>query len=539
MILDYVETTGAFCLFVERDEGIDLRVLKNEHGWDVSTSASTPERACLFTRNQYLAASVPVEHMTTEAVLKLAPLIVEIEASWSLGSAAHIDVPEGVDLWPFQKAGVEYAMRRQHSLIGDEPGLGKTSMGIALANEMRAKRIIVVCPANIRLQWAKQIRVWSTMEKPIIYPILKGADGVHPRANWTILSYDLLRSEPIFSALVKLHYDLLILDEAHYLKTPSAQRTKRIFAEESLSARAGATLALTGTPLPNRPRECYTLARGLCWDSIDWMSEDAFQDRFNPSVTITRRDDEGRITKRFSKEEVGRLPELQARLRSSFMVRRLKRDVLTQLPDIRHEIVHVEEDGAVKKALKAESMLEIDPTDLSGLDASVIGHISVVRRQMGLAIAPHAADYVDMLIEGGEEKLVVFGWHLDVLNLLQDRLRKHGVIRVDGSTSPFRRQLAVDQFQSDPSTKIFLANLQAVGVGVDGLQNVCAHGVFAEASWTPSDNDQGVGRLERIGQQHGMQIDYLVAPGSFSERILGTSLKKARNVHAALDKEHY
>lgn len=534
MKLDYFPATESFALAVPRDHD-RVRVIMEEHGLDFYEAGSTVSQAILCTKDHY-AASAYADYATPAAKAQLSNILPAIEASWATSSKRKCATPADLELWPFQKAGVDYALQRPHALIGDQPGLGKTPMAIVTANEMRAKRILVVCPANIRLQWAKQIRTWSTMEKPIVYPILKSSDGVHPNAEWTVVSYDLLRSLPISTALSERGFDFIILDEAHYLKTTSARRTQAVFGQSGLANRCDSILALTGTPLPNRPKECYTLSRALCWSAIDFMSEDSFKERYNPMrVVPVRNKRTGLASGRRTEEAVGRLPELQARLRSNFMVRRLKRDVYDQLPKTRHEIVYTDEDGAVRKALEAERMLDIDPSDLHGSSAEVLGHISTVRKMMGVAKAPHVASYVDMLLAGGEDKLVVFGWHIEVLNILQERLQNWGLVRVDGSTNTVRRQLSVDQFITDPSTRVFLGNLQSIGVGVDGLQKVCSHGIFAECSWTPADNDQGIGRLERIGQSLGILIEFLVAKGSFDERVLQKALSKLRNIHTALD----
>lgn len=531
MILDYVEKTGCFTVHVPRGEKDLIRELMNEHGLDFSTSASTIENACLFTRDRYAAMSY-ADYATPAARNEFGDFLKPLEMSRALESKRKAKTPAGLDLYPFQRAGVEYALQRNHSLIGDSPGLGKTPMAVVTANEIEAARVLVVCPANIRLQWAKQINAWSTMEgRYIVYPILKSADGVHPNAAWTVISYDLLRSPTVHACLKAMRFDLLILDEAHYLKTSSAARTKAIFGDGGIFSSCGRILALTGTPLPNRPRECYTLSKALCWASIDYMTEKAFQARYNPVELRT-----GTGGGKYQIEKTGRLLELQNRLRANFMVRRLKRDVLDQLPEIQYEIVQVEETGEIRRALKEEKLLNIDPENLKGVDAKILGHISTVRMMMGLAKAPLVADYVNMLMDGGEEKLVVFGWHVGVLDILEKELSKWGVVRVDGSTTPRRRQQAVEDFINKPEIGIFLGNLQSVGVGVDGLQKVCNRGIFAECSWTPADNDQGVGRLERIGAVgHGILIEFLVAEGSLDERVLGSSLRKLKDINTALD----
>lgn len=545
MKLDFNPTKGVFFLRVPRDPRLPLMVkgLMDEHGLNFSVPDSTKEEAVLFTREPYAAVAF-WQYATEAARAKLITLQTEIDASRAPSSNAHIDVPADEELAPFQKADVEYAMRRQNTLIGDVPGLGKTPVAIAIANEQRAKRVLVICPANIRLQWAKSIRRWTTMPWPYdVYPILHGKHGVHPTAAWNIVSYDLIHTPTIWKALARGYYDLIILDEAHYLKTHEAKRTRAVFGggielhATPLFERAGSIVALTGTPLPNRPREAYTLARGLCFDAIDWMSEDKFKERFNPSRRIELPD--GRMV---NDERSGRHGELQSRLRVNFMARHEKYGPdgvgaqlgMLHMPD--YDIVHVTPDAAIKRALQAESLLEIDPDDLEGADIPTLGAIATVRRMMGLAMAPLVAEYVDMLLEGGEEKLLVFGHHVEVLNILCKRLEKWGVTRIDGSISAAKKQILVDDWIKDPRKNLMIGNMQSMGTGTDGLQAVAHHALFAEPDWVMGVNQQAVDRLDRAGQTIQVLVDFLVAPGSFSEKVLASALRKGHTTHKALDR---
>lgn len=547
MILDFIEATGAFTLRMLRSEG-DPRAIMKEHGLDWSSSANV-----LFTRDPY-AAAVFAEHATPHAHAKIGAILEEVAASQKRESNAHIRCPADQELWPFQKADVEYALRRKHTLVGDQPGLGKTPVAICYANEIRAKRVLVLCPANIRLQWARKIREWSTLRWPyVVHPILTGSRGVHPTAEWTIVSYDLARSPAIGAALARGAYDLLILDEAHYLKTIDSQRTRACFGDHTgiyrekntkvelfpaLASRCGAVMALTGTPLPNRPREAYTLARNLCWDAIDWMSEDSFRDRFNPSARIegTRSDGSPYI---YTREEAGRHGELYNRLRANFMVRHLKRDVMPQLKLPLYDIVLVDETAAVKSALAAESMLHLDPESpqfFKHANDQVLGDIAVVRHQMGVAKAPLVADYVEMLLDGGEDKVCVFAWHIEVLDILQHRLQKYGLIRIDGRTGAAKKQKLVDRYVAEPRCRVCIGNMQSIGTGTDGLQLVCSHAVFGETSWVDGENQQCVDRLDRGGQTRTVLADFLVAPGSIDERVLASSLRKGKQTEKVLDR---
>lgn len=532
MILDWIASTGCYVLRVARGEA-DAAELMRDHGLDFSRPRSTAAEAVLFTKEPYAAVSF-FKHGTAAAREQLASVNSVIEQSRAPTSQAHIKVPAGRELWGFQKAGVEYALNRNNTLLGDQPGLGKTEIAIAYANEIGARRVLVICPASIRAQWCTRIREWSTMAWPyVVHPVMTGSKGIHPGAAWTVVSYDLARTPAIGKALTQGTYDVLILDEAHYLKTVDAARTRAIFGGGRkrefgpIADRCGTVLALTGTPLPNRPREAYTLARGLCFDAIDWLSEERFRDRYNPSNRW--------------REEVGRTAELQNRLRANFMVRHLKRDPevarqigLTGYP--RYEMVHALETGAVKAALAHERLLDIDPNTLRGRNAEIDGEVATARREMGEAIAPQLADYVAMLVDGGEEKIVVFYHHISVGTVLQQKLDRLGCLRVDGSTSAARKTALVERFQADPRMHVMIGNELSLGTGTDGLQTVCSHAILGEPDWVIGNNQQCFDRLDRGGQANTCQFDIFVAPGSLAERILATSLYKGKDVFNTLDR---
>lgn len=541
MNLDFNPGNGRFWMRLSRAQSPLIQDLINKHGLDFF--AEGDDSVVLSTDEPYAAVSF-FDHATEAARVQLQAIQTEIDASWAADSQASIRCPADQELWGFQRASIAYALQRKHCLVGDQPGLGKTPIAICFANEIRAKRILCIVPASIRLQWVKRIRGWTTLPWPYkTHMILSGKHGVADNANWTVVSYELAASPAIGKALARNHYDLLILDEAHYLKTVDTRRTRAVFGGgenrvfQALASRTERIMALTGTPLPNRPREAYTLARGLCFDAIDWASEERFRERFNPSIKMNTigKDGKPRI---WIDERSGRHAELQNRLRGNFMVRHEKhgpRGVMKQLKMPIFDLIQVDETNAVKQALAAERLLDIDPENLEGADAAALGHVAVVRRMMGIAMAPQVADWVDMLIEGGEEKLVVFAWHIEVLNILEARFEKHGVVRIDGSTGLTKKERLVDVFQSDPTVRIALGNILSMGVGTDGLQRVCAHGLIAEPDWVPGNNIQCFDRLDRGGQTRQVQGDIFVAPGSFAERVLASALRKGRVVHSVLD----
>jgi SWI/SNF-related matrix-associated actin-dependent regulator of chromatin subfamily A-like protein 1 len=544
MQLDFVPSTGYYVLRVPRAEGEPMEIMR-EFGLDLSVSASSHGESVLFTKEPYAAATFG--HTATPVAREsLSYILEQVERSWAPTSLRHIDVPDGKELWDFQRASVDYALSREHALIGDEPGLGKTPIAISVANEMQTQRVLVVCLASIRYQWVRRIEEWRMGRRRPgdCYAIVSSKRGVDDDAAWTVVSWELVRSPGIWKALAKGRYDLLILDEAHYAKTIDVKRTRSIFGggrdpvATPLIERAARTLALTGTPLPNRPREAYVLARHLCWESIDFLGERAFNERFNPQNK--RETTSGKV---WVDEAIGRMGELQNRLRCNFMVRHLKRDVMTQLKLPVYDLIRVEETTAVKAALAAESLLGIDPENLEGADAKILGQIATARRLMGEAMAPQVGDYLATLVEGGEEKLVVFAWHVSVIDMLVERLHRYGVVRIGGGDTPRSKDAKVQAFINRPSihrsregVSLIIGNTLSLGTGTDGLQNVATHCLIAEPDWTPGNNQQAIDRLDRGGQKGMVQADLFVAPGSISEKVLASALRKLDITHKALDR---
>jgi SWI/SNF-related matrix-associated actin-dependent regulator 1 of chromatin subfamily A len=467
---------------------------------------------------------------------RLASLKNEYDRSFASAPSQHFTVPAppGKEYMPFQLAGIEYALDKNNALIGDEPGLGKTIQAVGVANAIGAKRVLVVAPASIRLNWQREIKAWSTIPRVSTYPILKASNGVSPHANYVITSYDLTRNTGIHEALCSTEWDLIVLDEAHYLKSRDAIRTRAMFGggrslpfrDRWLQQKTQRILALTGTPLPNRPRECYTLARGLCWDAIDWTSWDDFCFRYNPSSRMAT----GHIL-----EMKGRLPELRSRLRCNFMVRRHKKDVLTSLPDKRYEMAYVEPDGAIAAVLKKERLLDFDPNILMS-SFEINGEIATIRREMGEAKVPRVVQHIKYLLDLVEvPKLVMFSHHRVVMDMLRQELERYGVVEVRGGMSTQAKQNSVDNFVNNADYRIFSGQLDAAGFGIDGLQKVASRVIFAEPAWTPGTNEQAVDRCHRHGQHDNVVAEFLIAEGSFDERILGPMIGKVGIIHEALD----
>lgn len=529
---------NAYILEVPSAKKSEIANLMAYRGLTFSTSASSREKAVLFSDNPYSIADLADENDP-----ELGPYRRAVELSRALDGKGTTKLPPGRELWDYQKATLDYLIARGGGINGDQPGLGKTPTSIAFCNHVEARRVLVIVPASVRLQWGERIREWSTIPKVNVSVMLKVKDGIHPTSHYQVISYDAARNPAILRAISKYQWDVLICDEAHKMKNIDAITTRAILGNsrgeyqhgdikmKAVAHHAKHKLALTGTLLLNRPSECYVLFRAFDHEAIDFMSEDQFKNRYNRQADM--KTIEG---KRFKLESTSLESELQNRLRVNVMARHEKKDVLLFMKPPRYSVVRVEENGAVRDALDAEGMLDLSIEEIQTTkDFEILGHIAEVRRLMGVAMAPQVADYARDFLDGSDEKLVIFAWHLEVLDILEHELSKYGTVRVDGRKSAIARQNAVDDFIKQPNVRVFIGNIQAAGTGLDGLQKVASRCYLAEPDWVPAQNEQAVSRLDRFGQENVVQAEIFVAPGSISEKILVKALEKLNVIHRVLD----
>ena len=538
---------GEFVLRVPSIRKEEVATLMAYRGLTFSTSSSSREEAILFSDNPYSVCDIAGPEVT-----ELAPYRLAIEESRALDGIGTRKLPPGKELWAYQKASLDYVLKRGGGILGDQPGLGKTPTSIAFCNEREAHRVLVIVPASLRLQWAAKIKEWSTIPNVKISTMLNVRDGIHPTAHYQIISYNAATNPAIMKAIARYKWQVLICDEAHAMKNVDAIRTRAILGNAkgqfvhgedaegkpisipAIGNFCAEALALTGTLLLNRPSEAYVLLRYFDWESIDFVSQDKFKERYNRQAVIKTIHG-----KRHNLESTSLESELQNRLRVNVMARHEKKDVFKLMKPPRFEVVQLAETGAVKKALAEEGMLDIDIEDFQTIkNIQVEGHVAEVRRMMGVALAPQVAEYAEDWLEGRDgEKLVIFGWHIEVLDILEQKLSRFGTVRIDGKVSATNRQKRVDEFVDNPATRVFIGNLQSAGTGVDGLQKVCSRCFLAEPDWVPAQNEQAVARLDRIGQMDLVTAEIFVAPGSISEKILVKALEKMNVIHRVLDKE--
>jgi SWI/SNF-related matrix-associated actin-dependent regulator 1 of chromatin subfamily A len=455
-----------------------------------------------------------------------------LRASRATDAEIAIPCPKGLEYMPFQRAGIAYAMARPATLIADEMGLGKTIQAIGLVNgNEKIKNIVVICPASLKLNWLREMERWLTRSMTV---------AIAPEdADVVITNYEQLHKLPVRPV------DLLIVDEAHMLKNPKTKRTKAVRAWAKAANRR---LFLTGTPILNRPIELHSIVDML--DPGNWPFW-AYAKRYCAAF-------EGRFG--WDMSGASNLAELQERLRSTIMVRRLKRDVLTELPPKRRQIIEVEVGmaasavGAEAEAerqwaeARAEASLMAEVAEelgdkaayeaavrrLSDIDQVIFEEMSGLRHDTALAKAPAVADHVELLL-ASVPKVVVMAHHHDVIDLIKDRLAAYGVVSLTGRDDQGTRQDAVDRFQADPEVRVFVGSIQAAGVGI--TLTAASVVIFGELDWVPGNMSQAEDRLHRIGQTESVLVQHLVIDDSMDSRLAKTLVAKQTVLDAAMDDE--
>jgi SNF2 family DNA or RNA helicase len=471
-----------------------------------------------------------------------------VEMSHAKDSSVVIPVPEGLSYLPFQRAGIEYASQRPLVLIADEMGLGKTVQAIGTVNaDPNARRILIVCPASLKRNWRREWMKWDV--KGLQVQIVDGTTPQEFTGNVLILNYEILKAH---RTQIKEtgNWDVMIVDECHALKTAKTQRTLEVFGgklyerenrrkvkEEFFPIPANKKILLSGTPIVNKPKELWPLLQTLDPGGIgakaNWHN---YAQRYCKLLDLGKKTDPwGNEYTLWQWDGADNLDELQDILRERFMVRRLKKDVLTELPAKRRQIVILEPDTVTLTKLiarEAQAYADYEPDSFLGKPQPSIGEISVTRKKIALLKVKFAVEHIKELLNE-TEKLVVFGHHHSTLDALQEAFGESSV-RIDGRVSLDDRQKAVDRFQTDPSCRVFIGGIQAAGVGL--TLTAASTVVFVESSWVPGENSQAEDRCHRIGQRESVLVQHLILEGSLDERVVGVVIAKQEIIDAALDK---
>jgi SWI/SNF-related matrix-associated actin-dependent regulator 1 of chromatin subfamily A len=464
---------------------------------------------------------------------------------------------------------------------------GKTIETVAIANaDSSISRILVVCPTTLKPNWKREIHAWDSEQGQVmICDHAKEVPAQWPEGRvWCICNPEKLvaarskkaadlveRAGGLWEKLMLTHWDLLILDEAHRFKNEKAARTGRVLgtpkkgsvlAQEGLAQRCGKLVALTGTPIPNRVRELWPLLRVLAPASFRLKGDFLFRYCGPKQEEIFKPGCRGVGEKVWTFDGASNLPELQLRLRTTCMIRRLKSDVVKELPPKTRQILPLPGDTMKRQAdaerfawmqlfpklneLQADALIAEAMGDAfayeNALDRLIVdaekvdaAKIAAERQALALAKAPLVVEHAMDALENPGQKIVVMAHHRTVIERLTKEFgdRNIGVACVYGGTPMKDRQRQVDLFQADQKTRVFIGGLHAAGVGL--TLTAATIMLFAEADWQPGVLAQCEDRIHRIGQLLSVLIQYLVVDGSIEALVIAAALRKQRVAEQALD----
>lgn len=411
------------------------------------------------------------------------------------------------------------------ALLADEMGLGKSLQALLWAyRNPHVRPIVIVCPATIKINWQRECSMHFGLRAEVLEGRRIPDRGLRTSQQILIINYDIL--EAWLPTLRSMKPQLIIVDECHYIGNRSAKRTKAV---RKLCRKAPHVVFLSGTPLTNRPAELYP--------SINIIRPDLYPAFFpfaqrycKPKLTPWGWDYSG----------ADHMEELHRRLGKQMMIRRLKKDVLKDLPG-KQRIVMPMEIVKRKEYEKIERdfirwLTRISPAKAQrAKKAQSLTQMSFLRQQAALFKMPSVYEWIDNFLASSDDKLLVFAVHKEIIRLLHERYKSQSTV-VTGSVTGRHRQQAFDSFNEDTTTRLLFGNLKAAGVGWSCKST--AVGAFVEMGWTPGAHSQGEDRIHGLGRGVSGRVStwyYLIARDTIEERMCRIIQAKQRILEAVLD----
>ena len=542
----------------------------------------------------------------------LTPAVLDaVKLGYSWAGHRVEDASDFKSIWPehqrkdfslraFQESGVDYLLRARACFLADEMGLGKTAQALTAVRIAGTYPCIIVCPASLKLNWSREIEMW-TPEATV--EILDGVRPVfnrelRPPSDITIVNYDILPHR--IGELLKFEPKGLVLDECHRIKSPDALATKSVAllaeavhgmatgidwrpsSKNSRSARSPIpsdarpswetsrpklkdkmdylVLMVSGTPMLSCPYDLFTQLS--CMGRLRMLWPDG-HDQY-----VRRHCGKPRPVFQFQRQYRGgaremeykgnaNLPELHQRLRSTAMVRRLKQDVLAQLPQKMRQTFLVAMAPEVEKTYSSMVSTFEDDADYFAkaaegdrLEAQTQVKISLAALRMfiGKAKVATVVEQIEQFFEeadassyedegpvrGRPKKLLVFAWHIDVVNEIKDSLNtRYGSKTFTGQTPAAEKDRVVAQFQNDDSVRVLICNIKAGGVGITLTR--ASDVFFAEETYTPAEIAQAEDRVHRIGQTNNVEIRTFLLAKTMDETVHRIIAEKRRVIEATLE----
>lgn len=424
-------------------------------------------------------------------------------------------------LFDYQRVGAKFLAENPAAFLADEQGLGKTIQVIAACDALGLTKVVVICPAIAKINWRREFEKWGRVEREV-----------------KVFSYDkMTQSKEVRNEIAKFEPDVIVIDEAHYLKNRQAKRTKYLYGQfcrgDGLVRFADRVWLLSGTPFPNDVSDFWTHLKAI------WQ----YPLNFTDYTVYFCKTWNGQFGLKVLGNKAERMGEFKTIL-SSIMLRRKAENVLKELPplwwqdsvvevDGWSDMAHVESDHE-RQAVELILQNAVTQGDLSDKLNEIAPHMASLRRLTALAKAkPIAAQLAGELDDRAYDKVVVFAYHKAALEALREGLAKFNPAYIVGGMTAGERQAEIDRFQNDPECRVFIGQITACSTAI--TLTAANQVVFAEMDWVPAVNAQASKRCHRIGQSKPVIVRSFALANSTDEVVARTLAKKAQMISEALD----
>ena len=429
---------------------------------------------------------------------------------------------QGKKLYEHQERGIKFLLSRNGSILADDMGLGKSIQSIIAALESGANNILIVCPSAVKINWKREINIFCDD-----VAIVEGRKW--NKAKFTIINYDILKNfhtlgdgkkkditDPVLEynrQLVNAKFDLVIIDEAHYLKNNKSIRGE-IMVDLIVNHNIEKAWLLTGTPIANRPMDFFNLLKIIRAPiANNWQY---FATRYCDARKMFRTLKNGSKKQIWLTDGASNIDELATKTKN-LILRRLKIDVL-DMPDklVIPNYYELTDKGwdeynrlwddylEKRKAEKKKGSIQRDLVELI-----------LLRKFIAMEAIPQTIEMVENALEL-DRKVIIFTNFTDELNELGDYFGKKCVMH-NGPMSEKEKQKSVDEFQNNPNIRVFIGNIKSAGVGITLTKANFV--IFNSFDWVPGSNEQAEDRAYRIGQNENVNVYYQLFEDTISTRM--------------------
>lgn len=476
------------------------------------------------------------QHIQTQADIETKKL--QHTQNLTQATTANINIPTlQLELYPYQKAGVQYAAEKQRTFIADEMGLGKSLQALATTEYTNQYPALIICPTSLTEDWKNKIQ--QALPHRTTQTIEGRKTPNMTETDYTIIGYPNIHHHK--QHLNNQKHNTLILDESHYCKNPDAQRTKAAKNIAKNIPQTGNILLLTGTPITNMPAE-YAPQLEILGHIDHFGGRWNFYKRYCGAY----RDNWGH----WQTHGATNTTELREKLQTLCYIRREKQHVLPDLPPITYNTIHTTMDKKHRTMYnhalndlkewytQQQEQLAIQ-NGTNPTAATIRAHyatqnyetliqLTELRKIVAQSKIPHALEWIENA-NNAQQKIVIAAHHRHIVQTLANELNAPMII---GGQNPQKTENAKQEFQNNPNTKNIVISIDAAAHG--HTLTTSNNMLFIEAPWTPAKYHQTCARIHRIGQTQPATIHNLINPNTIDQHIYNTLQNKTQKTQPAI-----